>query len=124
MSVPLDLSLISQLLTEQKTEGDLNALTKPGFFYVINPTNKPNDVIGWAHVINLVNDSGDDHTEVDMRIFQLYINDNQSENTVWYRKYTGEWSAWVRVARDDGIAYATMSQVTAEVTRILTTAEF
>ena len=96
MSVPLDLSLISQLLTEQKTEGDLNALTKPGFFYVINPTNKPNDRLGWGHVINLVNYDSYEHTAEYMRIFQFFIYDNQSNNTVWYRKYTGEWTAWER----------------------------
>ena len=96
MSVPLDLSLISQLLTEQRTTGDLNALTKPGFFYVTNPTNTPNDSIGWCHVINLVNYVSNEHTEKNMRIFQIYVNDHKDIDTVWYRKYYGEWSAWER----------------------------
>ena len=101
MSVPLDLSLISQLLTEQKTEGDLNALTKPGFFYVINPTNAPNNGIGWCHVINLVNYDNLGQTAENLRIFQIYINDHFDDNTVWYRQHAFEqqgakWTAWER----------------------------
>ena len=96
MSVPLDLYLISQLLNEQKTQGDLNALTKPGFFYVINPTNKPDDSIGWCHVINLVNYASNEHTAENMRIFQIYVNDHKDIDTVWYRKRVGEWTEWER----------------------------
>ena len=101
MSVPLDLSLISQLLTEQRTEGDLNALTKPGFFYVANPTNTPNEYDAWCHVINLVNYSYNEHTAENMRIFQIYINDHKYNNTVWYRQYSfdavdASWTAWER----------------------------
>ena len=91
MSVPLDLSLISQLLTEQKTEGDLIALTKPGFFLINKPTNTPNNVTNWCHVINLVNDFYDNQ-----RIFQIYINDNRDDNTVWYRQYAEQWTGWER----------------------------
>ena len=96
MSVPLDLSLISQLLTEQKTEGDLNALTKPGFFYVINPTNNPNNSQGFCHVINLVNYPTNENTAEEMRIFQIYTNDFRSDKAIWYRKYKSEWGAWER----------------------------
>lgn len=96
MSVPLDLSLISQLLTEQKTEGDLNALTKPGFFYVIEPTNKPNDIQGWCHVINLVNYAYTDHIAENRRIFQICSDDRIANNTVWHREFAGEWSDWER----------------------------
>ena len=92
MSVPLDLSLINQLLNEQRTTGDLNALTKPGFFYVTEPTNTPNDVTHWCHVINLVDGFYDDH----QRIFQIYINDNKDDNSVWYRQYNSGWTAWER----------------------------
>ena len=91
MSVPLDLSLISQLLTEQSTTGDLNALTKPGFFYVTSPTNTPNDIQAWCHVINLVN-----YPEEQNRTFQIYINDNKAINTVWYRQYANGWTDWER----------------------------
>jgi len=97
MSVPFDLSLISQLLTEQRTTGDLNALRKPGFFYVVSPTNTPNDVENWCHVINLFNYTNE-HIEENMRIFQIYINDNRGDNTVWYRQYTDEWTVWERFA--------------------------
>ena len=97
MSVPLDLSLINQLLNEQRTHGDLNNLTKPGFFFVTNPTNTPNDSECWCHVINLLNYSYDDHTAENLRIFQIYIADNKDDNTVWYRQYSfSGWSDWER----------------------------
>lgn len=103
MSVPLDLSLISQLLNEQHTTGDLNALTKPGFFFVSSPTNTPNEYDAWCHVINLVNYTSNEHTAENMRLFQIYINDHKDINTVWYRQYsvTGAdvgWTAWERLA--------------------------
>lgn len=99
MSVPLDLSLINQLLNEQRTQGDLNNLTKPGFFYVIYPTNAPNDSTAWCHIINLVNYISNAHTEENRRIFQMYINDDRiNDNTIWYRKYDKGWSDWVRIA--------------------------
>ena len=96
MSVPLDLSLISQLLTEQRTTGDLNALTKPGFFYVVWPTNTPNDSTSYCHVINLVNYISNEHTAENMRIFQMYISDTRNDNTIWYRKYDNGWTDWER----------------------------
>ena len=96
MSVPLDLSLISQLLNEQRTTGDLNALTKPGFFYVTQPTNTPNNVTTWCHVINIVNYITDEPIEAYIRIVQIYIRDNSNDKTMWCRKYSGEWSAWER----------------------------
>lgn len=98
MSAPLDLSLINQLLNEQRTTGDLNALTTPGFFYVTNPTNTPTDTNNWCHVINLVNYTSNEHTAEYMRIFQICTDDWNTNNTVWYRKYTGTWTAWERFA--------------------------
>ena len=98
MSVPLDLSLINQLLNEQRTTGDLNALTKPGFFYVVWPTNTPNDRTSYCHVINLVNYISNEHTAENMRIFQMYISDTREDNTIWYRKYDNGWTAWERFA--------------------------
>lgn len=96
MSVPLDLSLINQLLNEQRTTGDLNALTKPGFFYVVWPTNTPNDSTSYCHVINLVNYISNEHTAENMRIFQMYISDTRNDNTIWYRKYDNGWTDWER----------------------------
>ena len=98
MSVPLDLSLISQLLNEQRTTGDLNALTKPGFFYVVWPTNTPNDRTSYCHVINLVNYISNEHTAENMRIFQMCIHDVKHDNTVWYRQYSSGWTDWERFA--------------------------
>ena len=98
MSVPLDLSLINQLLNEQRTTGDLNALTKPGFFYVVWPTNTPNDRTSYCHVINLVNYISNEHTAENMRIFQMYISDTRDDNTIWYRKYDSGWTDWERFA--------------------------
>lgn len=101
MTAPLDLSLINQLLTEQQTQGDLNALTKPGFFFVTDPTNTPNDSEGWCHVINVLNYPTNVHTAENMRIFQIYINDHIDDNTVWYRQHGINqhgvvWTAWER----------------------------
>ena len=96
MSVPLDLSLINQLLNEQRTTGDLNALTKPGFFYVVWPTNTPNDRTSYCHVINLVNYISNEHTEENMRIFQMYISDTSDDNTICDRKYDNGWTDWER----------------------------
>ena len=98
MSVPLDLSLINQLLNEQRTTGDLNALTKPGFFYVLWPTNTPNNRKNSCHVINLVNYISNEHTAENMRIFQMYISDTREDNTIWYRKYDNGWTDWERFA--------------------------
>ena len=98
MSVPLDLSLINQLLNDQRTQGDLNNLTKSGFFYVLWPTNTPNDRKNSCHVINLVNYISNAHTAENMRIFQMYISDTREDNTIWYRKYDNGWTGWERFA--------------------------
>lgn len=96
MSVPLDLSLISQLLNEQQTRGDLNALTKPGFFFVINPTNTPTDAPNSCHVINLTVYIDNLYDELHLRKFQIFINDDTNDNTVWYRQYFNNWTDWER----------------------------
>ena len=98
MSVPLDLSLINQLLNDQRTQEDLNNLTKSGFFYVLWPTNTPNDRKNSCHVINLVNYISNAHTAENMRIFQMYISDTREDNTIWYRKYDNGWTGWERFA--------------------------
>lgn len=115
MSVPLDLSLISQLLTEQSTQGDLNNLTKPGFYYVTYPTNTPNGREGWCHVINLVNYTYDHY----IRIFQIYINEHFDDNTVWYRQYCNGWNAWERfVTATDLAEYYNKTDVDALINTI------
>lgn len=107
MSVPLDLSLISQLLTEQSTTGDLNAITKPGFYFVIDPTNTPNNIQRWCHVINLVNYCNTEHTAEYIRIVQIYINDDKDDNTVWYRQSSDGWSDWERFVTATDLANST-----------------
>ena len=125
MALPQDLNLISQLLTEKKLDYvDLDTITNPGFYFCTTPSHAPNNQDGWAHLIvtspgTLIGNA--------TRIMQLYLNDHTSDTYmyIWYRQnVNGEWTTWKKVARDDGQTYATMSQVTAEVTRILTTAEF
>ena len=99
MSVPLDISLISQLLNEQiKVGADLNTLTKPGFFYVTYPTNTPNNMQHWCHVINLVNYISSQHIDKYRRIYQMFISDARSDTTIWFRIYSEGWSDWERIA--------------------------
>lgn len=125
MTLPQDLNLISQLLTEKKLDNaDLDTITNPGFYFCVSPSHAPNNVNAWTHLI--VTSPGRLSGNV-TRIMQLYLNDHPSdaEMYLWYRQnVNGEWTTWKKVARDDGQTYATMPQVTAEVTRILTTAEF
>ena len=125
MTVPQDLNLIRQLLSEKKLDNvDLDTITNPGFYFCTTPSHAPNNMGAWTHL--LVTSPGT-LSGNDARVMQLYLNDhpNDTEMYLWYRQNVdGVWTAWKKVARDDGQVYATMPQVTAEVTRILTTAEF
>ena len=125
MTVPQDLNLIRQLLSEKLLDNvDLDTINNPGFYFCTSPSHAPNNVKTWAHLI--VTNPGTLEGN-GTRSMQLYLNDDQrdTEMYLWYRhSVNGVWTAWKKVARDDGQVYATMPQVTAEVTRILTTAEF
>ena len=125
MTLPQDLNLISRLLTEKKLDNvDLDTVTNPGFYFCTYPSHDPNNERQWCHLI--VTSPGRLDPGLS-RIMQLYLNDNLQDTAMylWYRqKVNGEWTTWKKVARDDGQTFATMPQVTAEVTRILTTAEF
>lgn len=125
MTLPQDLNLISQLLTEKTLNNvDLDTITNPGFYFCTSPSHAPNNNDAWAHLIVTSPGTGSGNAT---RIMQLYLNDHPSDTDMylWYRQnVSGEWTTWKKVARDDGQTYATMPQVTAEVTRILTTAEF
>lgn len=125
MTLPQDLNLISQLLTEKTLNNvDLDTITNPGFYFCASPSHAPNNNDAWAHLIVTSPGIGSGNAT---RIMQLYLNDHPSDTDMylWYRQnVSGEWTTWKKVARDDGQTYATMPQVTAEVTRILTTAEF
>lgn len=107
MTLPLNLSLFTHVLNSKTVTGDLNELTTSGFYYVQQPTNSPTP--HWVHAI--VNSSDDKQ-----HVIQLVLPDNGSEG-VYYRDQTsGSWSSWTKLV--------TMNQVTAEITRLLTTAEF
>ena len=125
MTLPQDLNLISQLLTEKKLNNvDLDTVTNPGFYFCTEPSHDPNNDHHWCHLI--VTSPGRLDPGLS-RIMQLYLNDipQDTDMYLWYRqKINNDWTTWKKVARDDGQTYATMPQVTAEVTRILTTAEF
>lgn len=125
MTLPQDLNLIRQLLSEKKLDNvDLDTITNPGFYFCTPSSHAPNNMYAWAHLIVTSPGTLSDNAT---RIMQLYLNDHPSDTEMylWYRQnVNGEWTTWKKVARDDGQTYATMPQVTAEVTRILTTAEF
>lgn len=125
MTLPQDLNLISRLLTEKKLDNvNLDTITNPGFYFCTAISHAPNNEGAWAHLI--VTNPGKLEGNA-IRVVQIYINDRDKDIDmyIWYRKKTNNaWTEWKKVARDDGQTYATMPQVTAEVTRILTTAEF
>ena len=107
MTLPLNLSLFTNVLTSKTVKGDLNGLTTSGFYYVQQPTNSP--TTAWLHVI--VNSSANNK-----HVIQLAFPDTASEG-VYYRHLTiDSWSSWSKLV--------TMDQVTAEITRLLTTTEF
>lgn len=111
MSVPLDLNLIQRLLNEQSYDGDLNDLTKPGLYYIPNGNaNVHTPSSGnWGHVLV---------SNAENKTAQLWIDDNVFNGGphIFLRVFNSSWSNWT--------SFATMAQVTAEVTRVLTTAEF
>lgn len=108
MTMPaLDLTLIQQLLTSKTVTVDLNNLTTSGFYYVQQPTNSPTNA--WVHAI--VNASEDKK-----HIIQLVLPDNGSEGMYFRDQTSGSWSSWSKLI--------TMDQVSAEVTRLLTSVEF
>lgn len=107
MSIPLNLSLFSGVLTAKTVSGDLNNITKSGFYYVQSPANGP--ISNWSYLI--VNSTAAD------QLVQVLTGDTDDGNGPWFRKkYRGAWSEWHQVP--------TMKQVTDEVTRLLTTVEF
>ena len=107
MTLPLNLSLFTHVLNSKTVTGDLNELTTSGFYYVQSPTNSPTTT--WVHVI--VNSSDDKK-----HVIQLLLPDNGSEGAYYRDQTSGSWSSWSKLV--------TMDQVTAEITRLLTTAEF
>lgn len=93
--------------------GDLNDLRNPGLYYV--PANNAGihapSSGNWGHV--LVSSSGDSGSTA-----QLWLDDNTNNNGphLCLRVFNFTWTEWK--------SFVTMDDVTAEVTRILTTAEF
>ena len=107
MTLPLNLSLFTRVLNSKTVTGDLNELTTSGFYYVQQPTNSP--TTAWVHV--LVNSSDDKN-----HVIQLVLPDNGSEGVYYRDRTSNSWSSWSKLV--------TMDQVTAEITRLLTTVEF
>lgn len=107
MTLPLNLSLFTHVLNSKTVTGDLNELTTSGFYYVQQPTNSPTNT--WVHAI--VNSSDDKK-----HVIQLILPDNSNEGAYYRNRTSGSWSSWAKLV--------TMDQVTAEITRLLTTAEF
>ena len=107
MTLPLNLSLFTHVLNSKTVTGDLNELTTSGFYYVQQPTNSP--TTAWVHAI--VNSSDDNK-----HVIQLVLPDNGSEGVYYRDRTNGSWASWSKLV--------TMDQVTAEVTRLLTTVEF
>ena len=107
MTLPLNLSLFTHVLNSKTVTGDLNELTTSGFYYVQQPTNSP--TTAWVHA--LVNSSDDKN-----HVIQLVLPDNGSEGVYYRDQNNNSWSSWRKLV--------TMDQVTAEITRLLTTAEF
>lgn len=103
MTMPaLDLTLIQALLSSKTVDAGTNKddLTTPGFYYV----NEAN----WGHIIVTANDSKN-------RIAQISLPDYG--NSAWFRvKNDSGWGTWNQLA--------TKNQVSAEVTRLLTSVEF
>lgn len=107
MTLPINLALFTHVLNSKTVTGDLNELTTSGFYYVQQPTNSP--TTAWVHAI--VNSSDDKN-----HVVQLALPDNGSDGAYYRNWSNGSWSSWNKLV--------TMDQVTAEITRLLTTAEF
>lgn len=91
--------------------GDLNDLTNPGLYYIPHANGNVHAPSSgnWGHL--LVSNAGD-------KTAQLWFDDNTFNGGpyIFIRVFNSGWSDWT--------SFATMAQVTAEVTRVLTTAEF
>lgn len=107
MTLPVNLSLFTHVLNSKTVTGDLDKLTTSGFYYVQQPTNSPTNA--GPHVI--VNASDDKR-----HVMQLVFPDSGSECAYYRNLINDSWSSWCKLV--------TMDQVTAEVTRLLTTVEF
>lgn len=114
MSLPLNLLLFSRVLNAKTITPTsytaMNDLTTPGFYYV-----KMKTLNSAAYNSHLLVNANDDNSS----ILQLLVNDTTTgDNTGLFvrQRVDGTWSSWQHILTSD--------QVTAEVTRLLTTAEF
>ena len=135
MSVPLDLKLIQRLLSARKVSDNLDNIKTPGFYYI---TKNDNKFTAYPFLIVL---AGSDTAP----LVQIGIADggdtNFANSRFNYREfYSDHWTNWQTITTLDDLPnlsayakksdlpnlsnYVTMAQVTAEVTRVLTTAEF
>lgn len=107
MTLPLNLLLFSHVLEAKTVSGDLNNVTDPGFYFVQSPVNGPMN--NWAHL--LVNKNSDGS-----RVLQIFMPDQTNDGLFVRLRNDNNWQAWHQVYFKE--------QVDAEVTRILTSAEF
>lgn len=107
MTLPLNLLLFSRVLTAKTVSGDLNNITDPGFYFAQSPVNGP--TTNWAHL--LVNKNSDGS-----RVLQIFMADQTNDGLFVRLRNDNKWQAWHQVYFKE--------QVDAEVTRILTSAEF
>lgn len=113
MTLPKNLDLIDKILSmHDNYPGDLNDLRNPGLYYIPNGNGNFHtpSTGNWGHL--LVSNTGNTTA-------QLWIDDNTNNGGphIFLRVFNNTfWSDWK--------SFVTMAQVTAEVTRVLTTAEF
>lgn len=106
MSLPLNLRLFSHVLEAKTVSGDLNNITDPGFYFMQRTTGPTTN---WAHL--LVNKNSDGS-----RVLQIFMPDQTNDGLFVRLRNDNNWQAWHQVYFKE--------QVDAEVTRILTSAEF
>ena len=107
MTLPLNVTLFSRVLTAKTVSGDLNNVTDTGFYFVQKPVNGP--ITNWAHLIVNKNDDGS-------RVLQIFMPDQYNDGLFVRLRNDNSWLDWKQLYFKE--------QVDAEVTRILTSAEF
>ena len=107
MTLPLNLTLFSRVLTAKTVSGDLNNVTDTGFYFVQMPVKGL--LTNGSHLLVNKNIDGS-------RVLQILMPDRTNDGLFIRLRNDNNWQAWQQVYFKE--------QVDAEVTRILTSAEF